>query len=186
LSVRGRAPEHQDSLQSRAETVWPELGIVHRLDMDTSGIIVLALHKEALRRLARQFQQRVIEKNYIARVWGKPEENEGTIELPLSSDWPNRPKQKVCYELGKPAITHWELLETQHNISRIKLTPITGRTHQLRVHLAEIGYPIIGDRFYADGQALDAASRLNLHASKLGFYHPMNEQYLCFEAPLPF
>jgi len=186
LSVRGRAPEHQDSLQSRAQTVWPELGIVHRLDMDTSGIIVLALHKEALRRLSSQFQNRKTEKTYIANVWGIPDEDEGTIELPLICDWPNRPKQKVCYEYGKSAKTHWKVINNQGNITQVELTPITGRTHQLRVHLAEIGHPIIGDRFYASGQALDAVPRLNLHAIKLGFHHPMTEQSLCFESPPQF
>ena len=186
LSVRGKATEHQDSLQARAESVWPQVGVVHRLDMSTSGLMVMALNKDALRALNRQFQQRETEKCYQAIVWSKPKESSGTIELPLIVDWPNRPKQKVCFDQGKPSETRWQLLESDGEKSRVALIPITGRSHQLRVHMASIGHPILGDKFYAHQQAFELAPRLNLHAKSLSLTHPVSKKRLDFESPVPF
>ncbi|TQV88522.1 bifunctional tRNA pseudouridine(32) synthase/23S rRNA pseudouridine(746) synthase RluA [Aliikangiella coralliicola] len=186
LSVRGKAPEHQDSLQARANRVWPNLGIVHRLDMSTSGLMVMALNKPALRALSRQFQDRQTQKNYIANIWGEPDSAKGIVELPLICDWPNKPKQKVCFEKGKASKTLWRVLQQKGNQSRVELTPITGRTHQLRVHMAEIGHPILGDKFYAHQSAFDAAARLQLHAHKLTIFHPGTGEPLSFESPCPF
>lgn len=186
LSVRGKAPEHQDSLQSRCETVWPQLGIVHRLDMGTSGLMVMALNRFALSELSKQFQQRKTQKTYIANIWGIPKTTSGTIELPLIVDWPNRPKQKVCYQTGKSATTHWQLMQTFEDYSQVKLTPITGRSHQLRVHMAEMGHPILGDKFYASEDALAAAPRLNLHAYQLTLFHPTTRKSMTFTSSVTF
>ncbi|MCW8875599.1 MAG: pseudouridine synthase [Kangiellaceae bacterium] len=191
LSVRGKAPEHQDSLQYRAETVWPAIGVVHRLDMATSGIMIMALSKLALSELGKQFQHRQIYKKYIATVWGHPKSSEGKIELPLKVDWPNRPKQQVCFATGKPSETLWRCLSRDIDpagnlISRIELTPITGRSHQLRVHLAQIGLPILGDKFYAHDEAFAAAPRLLLHAQSLTLRHPSNGELLRLKSACPF
>lgn len=186
LSVKGKAAVHRDSLQARAERVWPQLGIVHRLDMSTSGLMVMALAKPALRHLNRQFQQRETVKSYVARVDGRLPSEVGEVNLPLIVDWPNRPKQKVCYKTGKASKTFWTVLAFDGNTSRVELMPVTGRSHQLRVHMAQIGHPILGDKFYAHEQAFNAAPRLNLHAQGLAFRHPANEQLMQFESPCPF
>ena len=190
LSVPGKHKEHFDSLMLRVQSVWPQAGIVHRLDMMTSGIIVMAMHKDALRFLNRQFQDRLTDKYYIAKVSGHIESDTGSIDLPLICDWPNRPKQKVCYETGKPSLTHFEVLERGDSQgqewTRVKLTPITGRSHQLRVHLKELGHPILGDRLYAPDDVIAQASRLQLHAERLEICHPATEQKLVFEKPCEF
>ncbi|NTS77440.1 bifunctional tRNA pseudouridine(32) synthase/23S rRNA pseudouridine(746) synthase RluA [Catenovulum sp. SM1970] len=186
LSVRGKAKEHQDSLEARLQSVLPTVGIVHRLDMSTSGIMVMPLNKPAHSSIARQFQERETSKTYIANVWGKPKTQSGVIELPLICDWPNRPKQMVCFENGKPSTTLWRVLSTNDVSSRIELTPITGRSHQLRVHMLHLGHPILGDKFYAHQAAFDAAPRLNLHAQALSFTHPVTGKNLSFYSPAPF
>ena len=185
LSVPGKNREHFDSLMLRVQSVWPDAGIVHRLDMMTSGIMVMAMNKDALRYLNRQFQDRLTDKFYIAVVTGHIEADTGSIDLPLICDWPNRPKQKVCHETGKPSLTHFEVLErgeTNSNAwTRVKLTPITGRSHQLRVHLKELGHPILGDRLYAPEEVVAQADRLQLHAQRLEISHPVTEEKLVFE-----
>ena len=186
LSVRGKDPAHQDSLQQRLQWVFPELRIIHRLDMATSGLMVMALTKAAQSHISRQFQQRQVEKCYIAHVWGQPEPDEGQITLPLICDWPRRPRQKVCHEHGKPALTYWKVLERCGHYSKVALRPVTGRSHQLRVHMQAIGHPILGDRLYAHASALAAAPRLQLHAWRLHFTHPQTNQAMSFVAPLPF
>ena len=190
LSVPGKNKEHFDSLMLRVQSVWPNAGIVHRLDMMTSGIIVMAMNKDSLRFLNRQFQDRLTDKFYIAKVAGHIKENTGSIDLPLICDWPNRPKQKVCYETGKPSLTHFEVLERGENDgnlwTRVKLIPITGRSHQLRVHLKEQGHPIIGDRLYAPDEVIAQAKRLQLHAQRLEISHPETEQKLVFEKTCEF
>lgn len=136
LSVPGRLDEHKDSVMTRIQRDYPQAESVHRLDMATSGVIVVALHKEAERELKRQFREREPKKQYVARVWGHPASEEGLVDLPLICDWPNRPKQKVCYETGKAAQTEYEVLEyAPDNTARVLLKPITGRSHQLRVHM---------------------------------------------------
>ena len=185
LSVPGKNREHFDSLMLRVQSVWPDAGIVHRLDMMTSGIMVMAMNKDALRYLNRQFQDRLTDKFYIAVVTGHIEADAASIDLPLICDWPNRPKQKVCHETGKPSLTHFEVLErgeTNSNAwTRVKLTPITGRSHQLRVHLKELGHPILGDRLYAPEEVVAQADRLQLHAQRLEISHPVTEEKLVFE-----
>lgn len=190
LSVPGKAKEHFDSLMLRAQRVWPRSGIVHRLDMMTSGVIVMAMHKDALRHLNRQFQDRLTSKFYIAEVAGHIKEDQGEIDLPLICDWPNRPKQMVCYENGKPSLTQYQVLkrETQNGVptTRVKLTPITGRSHQLRVHMQQLGHPILGDRLYAPDDIVSLSPRLLLHAQRLQLTHPVTQQTLTFEYPAEF
>lgn len=185
LSVPGKAPEHYDSLQYRVQRVWPTASVVHRLDMATSGVMVMALNKDAQRALNRQFQLRQTAKRYLARVAGCITADSGSIELPLICDWPNRPKQKVCYQHGKPSLTHFKVLSRHITESRVELEPVTGRSHQLRVHLQFIGHPILGDKFYADS-TVKAADRLQLHAYTLSFYHPVQGTWLTFSAVCPF
>lgn len=186
LSVPGKHEVHFDSLMLRVQRVWPNAGIVHRLDMMTSGIMVLAMHKQSLKFLNKAFSDRVPEKYYIAKVAGHILEDTGSVDLPLICDWPNRPKQMVCYQNGKPSLTHWQVLErgqtAGNNWTRVKLTPITGRSHQLRVHMKAMGHPILGDRLYAPPSIIEQASRLQLHAQSLAFKHPKTEQWLSFEA----
>ncbi|WP_020414038.1 RluA family pseudouridine synthase [Microbulbifer variabilis] len=184
LSVPGRDPTNWDSLASRVQECYPEALIVHRLDMDTSGLVVMARSPEAHRQLSVLFQNREVSKTYIAWVWGAPEADSGKVELPLICDWPNRPKQKVDFEIGKPSLTRWEKVTTSGSRSLIRLTPVTGRSHQLRVHMQAIGHPILGDPFYAHIEALSAAPRLLLHARELGFKHPATGELLYFSSEL--
>jgi len=190
LSVPGKHPEHFDSLMLRVQSVWPNSGVVHRLDMMTSGIIVMAMHKDALRFLNREFSERNTDKYYIAVVSGHIENDNGSIDLPLICDWPNRPKQMVCYENGKPSLTHYQVIErseTDGNLwTRVKLTPITGRSHQLRVHMQQIGHPILGDRLYAPEDVIAQSPRLLLHAEQLEISHPNTEQKMTFAMPAEF
>ena len=180
LSVPGRDPAHHDSLASRAQEKFPGAMTVHRLDMDTSGLVIMARHAMAHRQLSRLFQDRQVEKVYFAKVWGELAEVSGEIELPLICDWPNRPRQKVDFEVGKPSLTRWERMAVGDNCSLVKLMPVTGRSHQLRVHLQAIGHPILGDPFYAHPQALAAAPRLLLHAAALSLPHPDTGEQLHF------
>ncbi len=186
LSVPGKALEHRDSLQNRVQTVYPSATVVHRLDMATSGLMVMALNKAAHRHISKQFELRKTKKAYQAIVYGKIQEQQGEVNLPLICDWPNRPKQMVDHENGKAALTHWQVLEYLPAATRVKLNPITGRSHQLRVHMLSLGHPIIGDRLYAHPEALALATRLNLHAYRLQFSHPVTEQPLTFESKVPF
>ncbi|MBO0346953.1 bifunctional tRNA pseudouridine(32) synthase/23S rRNA pseudouridine(746) synthase RluA [Roseibium limicola] len=186
LSVPGKAAEHKDCLEARAQAIYPQARIVHRLDMDTSGVMVLAMTPAAHRHLGLQFERRHTKKTYLARVWGQLEHDSGEIDLPLRCDWPNRPKQMVCFELGRKALTRYQVIERDDATTRVRLFPETGRSHQLRVHMLSLGHPIIGDRFYADDEALQAAQRLQLHAESLSLYHPNGGEWLTFEAPTPF
>jgi len=185
LSVPGRHPGNFDSVQSRIQAEAPEAMAAHRLDLDTSGLMIVARHKEALRRVQRQFQDRLVEKDYIAVVHGLVEADTGEITLPLRCDWPNRPRQMVCYEHGKKALTRYEVISRDASTpsTRLRLIPITGRSHQLRVHTREIGHPILGCDLYATPEALALSPRLLLHARYLSFHHPMTEERLelCIE-----
>ncbi len=172
LSVPGKDPAFKDSLQTRALERFPGAGTIHRLDKDTSGIIVMAKHKAAHGHIGKQFEYRQTSKFYVARVFGHMAEDTGLVDLPLATDWENKPRQEVNHERGRPSQTRWEVIGREANATRVKLIPITGRTHQLRVHMREIGHPILGDEFYATGDALEAADRLQLHATELGFRHP--------------
>jgi tRNA pseudouridine32 synthase/23S rRNA pseudouridine746 synthase len=186
LSVPGKAEEHADSLELRVRAAYAEALLVHRLDMDTSGIMVFARNKAAQRHLGMQFEKRMMKKVYVARVDGVIIADEGVIELPLILDWPNRPLQIVDHENGKPAITRWQVLSREANATRVELKPETGRTHQLRVHMKAIGHTILGDRFYGDAAQIAAEARLQLHAQKLSLRHPEGGEWYDFECDVPF
>ncbi len=186
LSVPGKGAEVQDSLELRARAEFPEALLVHRLDMDTSGVFVMARTKEAQRHLGLQFERRKTAKTYIARIWGSPEGDSGEIDLPLRCDWPNRPLQMVCHTQGKPSQTQWRVLERGAGSTLMRLTPITGRSHQLRVHMLAMGHPILGDCFYAHPEAFAAADRLLLHAQSLSLHHPENGARVTFHNDAPF
>jgi len=171
LSVPGKGPHLADCLLARVQTVFPDALLVHRLDRDTSGVMIFALTPYAQRHLGLQFEKRMTRKTYVARVWGVPAEKTGTIDLPLIVDWPNRPLQMVCHETGKSAQTDWRLLKDEGTTARVRLSPKTGRSHQLRVHMLSMGHPILGDPFYSKGEALDFP-RMMLHSEELRFNHP--------------
>ncbi|MDC9720330.1 MAG: pseudouridine synthase [Gammaproteobacteria bacterium] len=185
LSVPGKHPLNKDCLITRVQEQYPDAYIVHRLDMDTSGVMVLARGKENLSALSRQFQERQTHKQYLAWVYGIMSDDEGEVDLPLRCDWPNRPKQMVDHELGKPSLTRFEVLERKLETlqSKVLLKPVTGRSHQLRVHMAALGHPISGCEFYAHKQALEQATRLQLHAWKLSFTHPSTGAPFLWTAP---
>lgn len=186
LSVPGKAPEHGDCVESRSQVAYPASRIVHRLDMDTSGVMVLAMNPAAHRHLGLQFERRKTSKTYIADIWGYLDGDAGEVDLPLICDWPNRPKQMVCHENGKVALTRWEVISRSERTTRVRLFPHTGRSHQLRVHMLALGHPILGDRFYADGDALAASDRLALHAESLELHHPTGGERIAFRSPCPF
>ncbi|WP_286263234.1 pseudouridine synthase [Thalassotalea atypica] len=186
LTVPGRLPEHQDCLQNRVARVLPTATIVHRLDMATSGLLLMALNKDAHVDISRQFEKRQTQKSYRARVYGKLEYLQGEINLPLICDWPNRPKQKVDHEHGKSSKTLYKLLQQDDDSALVELIPITGRSHQLRVHMLALGHPILGDRLYAHEKALTQSERLQLHALSLTISHPRTKQSISFKAPCPF
>lgn len=185
LTVPGRGDALADCLLSRLAETFPSVRLVHRLDRDTSGLIVFGLSAGAQAHLGRQFEDRAVDKRYTARVWGVPEGGKGRIDLPLTVDWPNRPRQKVCHETGRPAITDWRVMKAEGQTARVQLKPRTGRSHQLRVHMATLGHPILGDTLYAEGPAQDFP-RLMLHAERLGFLHPETGARLAFTVPAPF
>lgn len=187
LSVPGRADDNKDCLITRLqENGYPEARIVHRLDWETSGLIVLARDADSHRELSRQFHDRETEKAYTALCWGEPELDSGRIEAPLRYDPPTKPRHVVDFEQGRHALTFWRVMERHGNWSRVELTPITGRSHQLRVHMLSIGHPLLGDRLYAEGEALALRDRLCLHASMLCLTHPQTGERLRFESPAPF
>lgn len=174
-----------ESVPQQLENQYPFIGVIHRLDQATSGIMVLALTPKALSLISKQFQLRETFKVYEAIVYGQLPGDIGQIELPLRCDWPNRPRQEVHPE-GKPSLTHWQCIEHLPDASRVLLIPHTGRSHQLRVHMQAMGYPILGDYFYAHEQALNASDRLYLHAKTLHFNHPISGERLRFESLAPF
>ena len=187
LSVPGRPPNDRDSALGRLQQINPETRVVHRLDMSTSGLMVFGLTADNHRHLSRQFQDRKVSKGYVAEVWDIPQESCGEINLPIRCDWPNRPRQMVDHEQGKPSQTLFTVVENHRNeFARVWLEPITGRSHQLRVHMAELGHPIIGCEFYAHDDAKAASDRLHLHASKLCFQHPVSGEDMAFDCPAPF
>ncbi|WP_282177625.1 RluA family pseudouridine synthase [Vibrio nereis] len=186
LSVPGRAPEHYDSMWSRLLETYPEIQVVHRLDMCTSGLMLLAKNKPSESALKKQFQYRLTHKVYYARVWGRVEEDEGVVELPLIADWPNRPRQKVCFKDGKPSKTLFQVVQREEKTTMVRLLPITGRSHQLRVHMQALGHPIVGDEFYSQGEAFLFSDRLELHAAELSFYHPDSHDLRSIFVPCDF
>ena len=187
LSVPGNQPQYYDSAMSRVKEKYGFCEPAHRLDMATSGILLFALSKAADRELKRQFREREPKKYYQALVWGHVEQDHGVVELPLICDWENRPRQKICFERGKRAVTFYDVLQRYpNNTTRIKLTPITGRSHQLRLHMLALGHPILGDKFYAHPQAKALSPRLCLHAESLQIQHPITGEAMEFTAPVGF
>ncbi|MGE4325777.1 MAG: pseudouridine synthase [Pseudodonghicola sp.] len=185
LSVPGRGEHLADCLLSRVQAAFPDALLVHRLDRDTSGVIVFALTPHAQRNLSMQFETRVTKKTYVARLWGRLEPRTGTVDLPLIVDWPNRPRQMVCHDTGRPAVTDWKVVSYGENETRVRLFPKTGRSHQLRVHMLALGHPILGDPFYAEGAARDFP-RLMLHSEELRIKNPEGGVSLKLRAPAPF
>ncbi|MBL4837291.1 MAG: bifunctional tRNA pseudouridine(32) synthase/ribosomal large subunit pseudouridine synthase RluA, partial [Kordiimonadaceae bacterium] len=167
LSVPGKHEDHKDCLQSRAIEKYPTATTIHRLDMETSGVIVMALTRTCHAHIGKQFERRKTKKFYTARLMGLLEHDTGTIDLPLRCDWPNRPKQMVDHTEGRQAQTHFTVLERETNATRVEFRPVTGRSHQLRVHALSMGHPILGDSLYGDAASRGAASRLQLHAKTL-------------------
>ncbi len=188
LSVPGRGPDKQDCMVARVQARFSDALTVHRLDMETSGILLFARGAAMQRALSVAFQERQTEKRYVALVDGELAQPEGEIDLPLIADWPNRPRQMVDYTLGKASLTRYrvEHVDPLRKFSRVALAPVTGRSHQLRVHLMSIGHAILGDALYASEAVRARAPRLMLHACKLEFRHPLSAEWLSFESPAPF
>lgn len=186
LSVPGRGAHLADCLLTRIQAVFPTALLVHRLDRDTSGVMIFALSPAAQRHLGQQFEARKTRKTYVARVAGQVQKAAGTVNLPLIVDWPNRPKQMVDHARGREAITDWKVLRRAVDETRLRLMPRTGRSHQLRVHMLALGHPILGDPFYAEGPARDDHPRLMLHAEELRLTHPETGEGLRARAKAPF
>ncbi|WP_438987060.1 RluA family pseudouridine synthase [Marivivens donghaensis] len=185
LSVPGKGEHLADCLIARVQAAFPSALLVHRLDRDTSGVMIFGLTPHAQRHLGKQFEDRRTKKTYVARVWGEVTAKTGTIDLPLIVDWPNRPLQMVDHENGRSAITDYRVMRVGKGESRVRLYPKTGRSHQLRVHMKEIGHPILGDPFYSTGPARDFP-RLMLHSETLQFLHPDGGQGMRVTAKAPF
>jgi tRNA pseudouridine32 synthase/23S rRNA pseudouridine746 synthase len=184
LSVPGRGEHLADCLIARIQAAFPQALLVHRLDRDTSGVMVFAMTPHAQRHLGLQFEKRQTKKVYIARVAGRFEPKTGTIDLPLIVDWPNRPRQMVDHENGKPAVTEYRVVKANDGESRLRLMPKTGRSHQLRVHMLAMGHPILGDPLYSDD--FTAWPRMMLHSEELRLRHPEGGEGMKFRAPAPF
>lgn len=184
LAVPGRGPDKQDCQLHRVQATCPEALLVHRLDQATSGLMLFAKSAAVQRAVSRLFEAREVHKQYIALVHGQMAQDEGVVKLPLIADWPRRPRQKVDFELGKPSETRWKVLsrDTQANTTRVALEPVTGRSHQLRVHMLALGHVLVGDRLYGDsdtsheasGAHANAVGRMCLHATRIGFKHPVS------------
>lgn len=188
LSVPGRGEDKQDCLTSRVQASYPEALSVHRLDMATSGIMLMALGPSNQRYMQRLFEQREISKKYIAVVEGQLKSECGEIDLPLMRDWPNRPRQKVDHEQGKLSLTRYRLLQynADEDTSRVELEPVTGRSHQLRVHMQALGHPMLGDALYGSEIIQARAERLLLHAESVVFQHPLSGDEVFYNSEVPF
>jgi tRNA pseudouridine32 synthase/23S rRNA pseudouridine746 synthase len=191
LSVPGRGPDKQDCLARRVQAIWPEAQVVHRLDMGTSGLWLMARGPDMQRAFSRAFEQHTVDKRYVAVVAGRvapPQTADGwgEIDLPLAADWPRRPLQKVDATQGRPSLTRWRVLHAEDDRTRLELAPVTGRTHQLRVHLQAIGHPILGDALYAPPDVQAMAPRLLLHACALDLAHPARDAVLALRCDPPF
>jgi len=187
LAVPGRGAHLQDCVAARVQALFADALVVHRLDMATSGLMLFARGIEAQRNLSRAFAQREVHKRYVAVVHGALHAEQGEIDLPLIADWPNRPLQKVDHAHGKASLTRWRVIGSDAaDRTRLELEPVTGRAHQLRVHLLAIGHPIIGDALYAPAEVLAGADRLLLHATRLQFAHPLGGKPTTIESTVPF
>lgn len=184
LSVPGRGEERADCAAQRVLGLAPDALIVHRLDMSTSGLLLFARGPDMQRWFSMCFMNRQVDKSYVAVVHGQLHGDKGSVDLPLITDWPNRPRQKVDHEIGKPALTHWEVIGRDERQTRVALTPITGRSHQLRVHMASLGHPIMGDELY--GPVPPLSDRLHLHATMLSLQHPISQATMVWTSTPPF
>ena len=185
LTVPGKLANREDCLITRLQAARWDALVVHRLDCDTSGVIIFARTKQAQGFLGQEFEQRRAAKTYIARVRGVVEADSGTIDLPVGSDWDYRPRQKVDPVHGRPAVTDWQVIGRSATETRVRLAPHTGRSHQLRVHMLALGHPILGDQIYAADTTRDHA-RLMLHAETLSLHHPVTKDRVSFTSPAPF
>jgi tRNA pseudouridine32 synthase/23S rRNA pseudouridine746 synthase len=184
LSVPGKLEGRADCLETRLRRAYPGTLLVHRLDCDTSGVMIFARNKAAQGFLGQEFEQRRAKKTYIARVSGRLAPETGRVDLPIGVDWPNRPRQMVDPVKGRAAVTDWEVIDRTETETRVRLSPLTGRSHQLRVHMLALGHPILGDPIYSE--AADAYPRLMLHAETLALHHPDTKDWISFSAPIPF
>lgn len=182
LAVPGRGPALQDCLSARVQAEFPTALIVHRLDRDTSGLMVMALDMDAQRELSRQFAAREVEKRYIAIVSGSPAEQEGLVDLPMRKDFDRPPRHMIDSVYGRPAQTRWRIIERYSDRARLEIEPLTGRSHQIRLHLATLGHPILGDNLYADETTRAMSPRLLLHAERLSVTHPTDGRRMTFTA----
>ena len=188
LSVPGRGEGREDCMASRVTQVFSDALIVHRLDMATSGLLVLGRGEAMQRRLSVLFQDRLVSKRYVALVHGLLDDDGGEVSLPLITDWPNRPRQMVCHERGKPSLTRFTVMSRDEKAgqTRVALEPVTGRSHQLRVHMLASGHPIVGDPLYGDEAQQSAWPRLMLHASQIALPHPVTGAAIELLSPVPF
>ncbi|MEM8594395.1 MAG: pseudouridine synthase [Pseudomonadota bacterium] len=188
LSVPGRLEENKDCVITRIQQDYPTAVVVHRLDLDTSGIMIIPLCKPAQSHIARQFQERTVNKKYTAVLFGLVEEDTFSVDLPIAFDWENRPRQKICHETGKNALTHYEVVsrDAEKNQTRVILKPVTGRSHQLRIHSANIDHPIVGCDLYAHEEAVAMSPRLLLHATEIEFAHPLTHETIHIVSPPEF
>lgn len=187
LSLSGKHPLNKDSVHYRLVQIFATATLVHRLDFGTSGIMLVALNKPINGLLTKQFQARTIEKTYTAILHGHLKDDTGVIDFPIAKDKPNFPLQKICYEEGKTATSRYQVIERlTNNCTKVEFTPISGRTHQLRIHSREIGHPILGCDLYATDEAFFMAERLMLHATKLTFEHPITHERVNEFCPCPF
>ncbi len=184
LSVPGKLAGREDCMTARLQAAHWDALLVHRLDCDTSGVMIYARTKQAQGFLGQEFEKRRTQKTYIARVWGHMTADSGHVDQPLATDWPNRPRQMITPD-GRAAQTDWQVIARTSGETRVRLTPLTGRSHQLRVHMLHVSHPILGDPIYATGAAR-AYPRLMLHAETLGLHHPETGEWISFSAPCPF
>lgn len=185
LSVPGKGEGQWHNLSTQLRHLFPDAQVVHRLDQATSGLMLFARGAEVQRTLSMAFEQRLVHKRYVAVVTGILGPDDGVIDAPLIADWPRRPRQKVDLEGGKPSITRWRVVQRLPDTTRLELEPVTGRSHQLRVHLLHIGHPIVGDALYGEMPAA-CEERLHLHATQLALRHPLTKAQLVFDSPAPF
>jgi tRNA pseudouridine32 synthase/23S rRNA pseudouridine746 synthase len=188
LSVPGRGADRHDCMASRVQARFDDVLVVHRLDMATSGLLVFARGLDMQRQLSSLFERRLVDKRYVAVVAGLMAHDEGLVDLPLITDWPRRPCQMVCHSTGKPSQTRYRVLSRDALLAntRVELEPLTGRSHQLRVHMLAQGYPIVGDPLYGDAASQSASPRLALHAAQLRLPHPVTGEPVTVSCPVPF
>lgn len=193
LSVPGRGADKADCLSARVQALYPQALVVHRLDMATSGLILMACGTQMQRKLSLAFAQREVSKRYEAVVAGRLDAPSttgdwGVIDLPVAADWPNRPLRIIDLQRGQPSVTRWRVLghDSDADTTRVELEPVTGRSHQLRVHLKALGHPILGDTLYAPPEIASASARLMLHACGLRLVHPYSAAAMEFSSPAPF